>query len=64
VITKDFHSMKDFRQIRGKSFVIMVDVTIPAGLSRHTRQVIAQRTTRAGHSPVPVTTDAPLSGSP
>jgi hypothetical protein len=41
MITKDFHSAKDFRQIRGKSFVIMVGVMTSAGLSGHTRQVNA-----------------------
>jgi hypothetical protein len=40
VITKDFHFTKDSRQIRGKSFVIMVGVTIAAGLSWPTRQAI------------------------
>jgi hypothetical protein len=37
VITKDFHFAKAFRQIRGKSFVIMVGAVIPAGLSWHIR---------------------------
>jgi hypothetical protein len=40
MIAKDFHSVKDFRQIRGKSFVIMVGVRASGGLSRHTRQAI------------------------
>jgi hypothetical protein len=43
MIAKDFHSVKAFRQIRGKSFVIMVGVTASAGLSRHTRQAITWR---------------------
>jgi hypothetical protein len=42
MITKDFHLTKAFRQIRGKSFVIMVGVPIPAGLSGHTGQVTAR----------------------
>jgi hypothetical protein len=46
IIAKDFHSAKDFPRIRGKSFVIMVDVAIPAGLSGHTRQVITLRPAR------------------
>jgi hypothetical protein len=46
VITKAFHLTKAFRQIRGKSFVIMVGVAIPAGLSGHTRQAIARRPAR------------------
>jgi hypothetical protein len=32
MITKDFHFMKDFRQIRGKTFVIMKHAL---ALSRH-----------------------------
>jgi hypothetical protein len=40
VITKDFHFAKDFPRIRGKSFVIMVGVLAPAGLSRHIRRVV------------------------
>jgi hypothetical protein len=40
MIAKDFHSVKAFRQIRGKSFVIMVAGKKSAGLSGHTRQVI------------------------
>jgi hypothetical protein len=42
VITKDFHSAKDFRQIRGKSFVIMVGVAVPDGLFGHTRRVLVR----------------------
>jgi hypothetical protein len=38
MIAKDFHSAKDFRQIRGKSFVIMVGVMASARLFGHTRQ--------------------------
>jgi hypothetical protein len=38
MIAKDFHLTKDFRRIRGKSFVIMVGVTASAGLSGHTTQ--------------------------
>jgi hypothetical protein len=41
VITKDFHLTKAFRQIRGKSFVIMVGGMASAGLSGHTGRVIA-----------------------
>jgi hypothetical protein len=43
MIAKDFHSAKDFRQIRGKSFAIMGGVTTSAGLSGHTGQVITRR---------------------
>jgi hypothetical protein len=39
MITKDFHLTKDFRQIRGKSFVIMGRIAAPTGDSGHTRQV-------------------------
>jgi hypothetical protein len=35
MIAKDFHSMKDFRQIRGKSFVITGRTTARGGLSGH-----------------------------
>jgi hypothetical protein len=38
LITKDFHSTKDFRQIRGKSFVIMTPAPMPTGPSGHIRQ--------------------------
>jgi hypothetical protein len=58
MITKDFHSAKDFRQIRGKSFVIMVGVTALAGLSGHTSRVI---TWRPAHS---VLRGFPCSGAP
>jgi hypothetical protein len=58
MIAKDFHSMKDFPRIRGKSFVIMVGVMTSAGLSGHTEQVITWRPTcivwhgsRAPHAP-------------
>jgi hypothetical protein len=37
MIAKDFHSTKDFRQIRGKSFVITDCATVSGGLSGHTR---------------------------
>jgi hypothetical protein len=37
MIAKDFHSVKDFRQIRGKSFVITGCATVPGGLSGHIR---------------------------
>jgi hypothetical protein len=60
MIAKDFHSVKDFRQIRGKSFVIIVGVAIPAVLSGHIGQVIARRPARivwrgshASHAPHP-----------
>jgi hypothetical protein len=43
MITKDFHLTKDFRQMKGKSFVIMVGVTMPAGLSGHTGLAITWR---------------------
>jgi hypothetical protein len=43
VITKDFHLTNAFRQIRGKSFVIMVGVTAATGLSGHTRRLVARR---------------------
>jgi hypothetical protein len=36
MITKDFHFTKDFRQIRGKSFVIMGEPTISGERSGHT----------------------------
>jgi hypothetical protein len=42
MITKDFHLTKAFRQIRGKSFVIMAGVPAPGGLSGHTGQVITR----------------------
>jgi hypothetical protein len=41
MIAKDFHSVKDFRQIRGKSFVIMVGVAASAGFSGHSSQVFS-----------------------
>jgi hypothetical protein len=46
MIAKDFHSAKAFRQIRGKSFVIMVGVMATTGLSWHTGQAIAWRPAR------------------
>jgi hypothetical protein len=39
VITKVFHFTKDFRQIRGKSFVIMDESAATLRLSGHNRQV-------------------------
>jgi hypothetical protein len=37
MIAKVFHSAKDFRQIRGKSFVITGCATMSGGLSGHIR---------------------------
>jgi hypothetical protein len=46
MIAKDFHLTKDFRQIRGKSFVIKGEVAALGGLSGHTGQVPGPGTAR------------------
>jgi hypothetical protein len=46
MIANDFHLTKDYRQIRGKSFVIMGGTVAPTGLPGHTGQAIARRRAR------------------
>ncbi len=61
MITKDFHSTKDIRLIRGKSFVIMGNVTAPRGNSARNPPRLGERLDYPGR-PVPVYRPRPGEG--